>query len=127
MKHTISFRMWEMKRGLIIKLYQEEEWPLKQVLKRIRSDTFNPRFIHPALGYYNPAIDRPKAELTSSQWPMTMSYGMLPEDVNNDSAARFYTTAPSGMFMHQPAQFTPFPPQSDWFHTPDCQLVYQPS
>lgn len=44
MKHTISFRMWEMKRGLIIKLYQEEEWPLKQVLKRIRSDTFNPRW-----------------------------------------------------------------------------------
>ncbi|KJK63753.1 Clr5 domain protein [Aspergillus parasiticus SU-1] len=241
MKHTISFRMWEMKRGLIIKLYQEEEWPLKQVLKRIRSDTFNPsetqlrsrlkkwgvtklsrrrsqnkfimshcedlssesclkspvysgdemahsastshsttkddfhtpergdtmhemqtasgiiphdsfhssasamsaitpsweyhdvspgyhsRFIHPALNYYNPAMDRPKAELTSSQWPMTMSYGMLPEDVNNDSAARFYTTAPSGMFMHQPAQFTPFPPQSDWFHAPDCQLVYQPS
>lgn len=33
-----------MKRGLIIKLYQEEEWPLKQVLKRIRSDTFNPRW-----------------------------------------------------------------------------------
>ncbi|KAE8369030.1 hypothetical protein BDV27DRAFT_121530 [Aspergillus caelatus] len=240
MKHTISFRMWEMKRGLIIKLYQEEEWPLKQVLKRIRSDTFNPsetqlrsrlkkwgvtklsrrrsqnkfimshheslsnescfkspvyssdetahsttmshsttkedfytpergdtmhdkqtscgiiphesfhssttamsavnpsweyhevspgyypRFSHPALDFYNPAIERPRAELASSQWPMTMSYGMLPEDVTHDSATRFYATAPSGMFMHQPAHFTSFP-QSDWIQTPECQLVYQPS
>ncbi|KAB8261646.1 hypothetical protein BDV32DRAFT_121235 [Aspergillus pseudonomiae] len=238
MKHTISFRMWEMKRGLIIKLYQEEEWPLKQVLKRIRSETFNPsetqlrsrlkkwgvtklsrrrsqnkfimshhedlsnesgfksplhsgdemvhsatmshstsrddfytpergdtmhdtqkatgtmphnafhssatamsaispsweyhdvspgygpRYIHPGLDYYNPAMERSRAELSSSPWAMNMSYVMLPED---DSAARFYTTAHSGMFMHQPAQATAFPTQSDWFHTPECQLIYQPS
>jgi hypothetical protein len=29
---------------LIAKLYKEEEWPLKQVIKKIRSDNFNPRW-----------------------------------------------------------------------------------
>ena len=72
-------------------------------------------------------MERPRAELTSSQWPMIMGYGILPEDATHESAARFYTTEPSGMFMHQPVQFTSFSPQSDWVHTPDCQLVYQPS
>ncbi|KAE8329696.1 hypothetical protein BDV39DRAFT_171210 [Aspergillus sergii] len=42
MKNTISSTAWEKRKGLIIKLYQEEDWPLKQVLKSIRSDTFNP-------------------------------------------------------------------------------------
>ncbi|KAE8380467.1 hypothetical protein BDV26DRAFT_135495 [Aspergillus bertholletiae] len=232
MKHTISFRMWEMKRDLIIKLYQEEEWPLKQVLKRIRSDTFNPsetqlrsrlkkwgvtklsrrrshnkfimshqdtsthkscftsssgngddmiystttsrsttkedfnaperadimpdsqparemiphnslhsspsvvsamspsweyhdvppgyypRFLHPTIDYYNPA--------TSSQWHPAMNYSMLPDNATHDSVARFYTAAPSGFFMHQPAQATPFL-QPEWIHPPGCHLAYQPS
>ncbi|KAB8228049.1 Clr5 domain-containing protein [Aspergillus alliaceus] len=42
MKHKIASNMWETKKGLIIQLYQDEEWPLKQVLKRIRTHTFNP-------------------------------------------------------------------------------------
>jgi hypothetical protein len=43
MKRRIASNMWERKKGLIVKLYQEERWPLKQVLKRVRSHTFNPR------------------------------------------------------------------------------------
>ncbi|KAB8233953.1 hypothetical protein ETB97_003280 [Aspergillus alliaceus] len=42
MKHNIASNMWERKKGLIVQLYQDEEWPLKQVLKRIRTHTFNP-------------------------------------------------------------------------------------
>lgn len=43
MKNAILSNVWEKKRGLISKLYMEEEWPLKQVIKQIRSDGFNPR------------------------------------------------------------------------------------
>ncbi|KAE8334459.1 hypothetical protein BDV24DRAFT_170173 [Aspergillus arachidicola] len=42
MKHRITFNMWEQKKGLIIQLYREEGWPLKQVIKRVRSDEFDP-------------------------------------------------------------------------------------
>ncbi|KAJ6098675.1 hypothetical protein N7467_000210 [Penicillium canescens] len=42
MKTSISSDVWEKKKGLIAKLYMEEEWPLKQVIKQIRSDDFNP-------------------------------------------------------------------------------------
>ncbi|KAL4917069.1 hypothetical protein BDW62DRAFT_89389 [Aspergillus aurantiobrunneus] len=34
--------VWEEKRALIAALYKDEEWPLKQVIKKIRSDNFNP-------------------------------------------------------------------------------------
>lgn len=43
MKTSISSCVWERKKALINKLYVEEEWPLKHVLKQIRSDDFNPR------------------------------------------------------------------------------------
>lgn len=43
MKTSISSDVWEKKKALIAKLYMEEEWPLKQVIKQIRSDDFNPR------------------------------------------------------------------------------------
>ncbi|KAF5858601.1 hypothetical protein ETB97_003994, partial [Aspergillus alliaceus] len=42
MKHLISFNTWEKKKDLIIQLYREEGWPLKQVIKRVRSHDFNP-------------------------------------------------------------------------------------
>ncbi|KAJ5201560.1 uncharacterized protein N7498_006223 [Penicillium cinerascens] len=42
MKTSISSDVWEKKKALIAKLYMEEEWPLKQVIKQIRSDDFNP-------------------------------------------------------------------------------------
>ncbi|KAJ5895532.1 hypothetical protein N7495_007223 [Penicillium taxi] len=42
MKTSISSDVWEKKKALIAKLYMEEEWPLKQVIKQIRSDNFNP-------------------------------------------------------------------------------------
>ncbi|PYH91279.1 hypothetical protein BO71DRAFT_53479 [Aspergillus ellipticus CBS 707.79] len=42
MKNSIPSDVWERKKGLIAKLYKEEEWPLKQVIKQIRSDDFNP-------------------------------------------------------------------------------------
>jgi hypothetical protein len=43
MKNTIPSDVWERKKALIAKLYKDEEWPLKQVIKQIRSDDFNPR------------------------------------------------------------------------------------
>jgi hypothetical protein len=43
MKTSIPSDVWEKKKALIAKLYKEEEWPLKQVIKKIRSDNFNPR------------------------------------------------------------------------------------
>ncbi|KAJ5698229.1 hypothetical protein N7462_000234 [Penicillium macrosclerotiorum] len=42
MKTSISSDIWEKKKALIAKLYMEEEWPLKQVIKQIRSDDFDP-------------------------------------------------------------------------------------
>jgi hypothetical protein len=45
MKTSISSDVWEKKKALIAKLYMEEEWPLKQVIKQIRSDDFNPRSV----------------------------------------------------------------------------------
>ncbi|KAF3385566.1 hypothetical protein F1880_001979 [Penicillium rolfsii] len=42
MKTSISSDVWEKKKAVIAKLYMEEEWPLKQVIKQIRSDDFNP-------------------------------------------------------------------------------------
>lgn len=42
MKTSIPADVWETKRAQIAVLYKEEEWPLKQVIKKIRSDDFNP-------------------------------------------------------------------------------------
>ncbi|OJJ84055.1 uncharacterized protein ASPGLDRAFT_127047 [Aspergillus glaucus CBS 516.65] len=42
MKNSIPSDVWEKKRALIAKLYKDEEWPLKQVIKQIRSEDFNP-------------------------------------------------------------------------------------
>ncbi|OJD22872.1 hypothetical protein ACJ73_05776 [Blastomyces percursus] len=42
MKNSIPSEVWEGKRAEIAVLYKEEEWPLKQVIKKIRSDDFNP-------------------------------------------------------------------------------------
>jgi hypothetical protein len=39
----ISSDVWEEKKALIAALYKDEEWPLKQVIKKIRSENFNPR------------------------------------------------------------------------------------
>lgn len=45
MKTSISSDVWETKKPLITRLYMQEEWPLKQVIKQIRSDDFNPRSV----------------------------------------------------------------------------------
>lgn len=45
MKNSIPSDVWEKKRALIAKLYKDEEWPLKQVIKQIRSEDFNPRYV----------------------------------------------------------------------------------
>ncbi|KAK1149979.1 hypothetical protein N8T08_003537 [Aspergillus melleus] len=42
MKNSIPSDVWERKKAMIAKLYKDEEWPLKQVIKKIRSDDFNP-------------------------------------------------------------------------------------
>jgi hypothetical protein len=42
MKTSISSDVWETKRPQIAKLYKEEEWPLKQVIKQIRTKDFDP-------------------------------------------------------------------------------------
>ncbi|KAF3492219.1 uncharacterized protein GIQ15_01736 [Arthroderma uncinatum] len=42
MKTTIPSDVWETKRSQISNLYTEEEWPLKQVMKKIRTENFNP-------------------------------------------------------------------------------------
>lgn len=39
----IAFNVWEEKKSLIIKLYREEGWPLKQVIKMTCSHNFSPR------------------------------------------------------------------------------------
>ncbi|KAF5857833.1 hypothetical protein ETB97_005207 [Aspergillus alliaceus] len=42
MKHQITSELWEKNKRVIVKLYRDEEWPLKQVIKRISSNDFNP-------------------------------------------------------------------------------------
>lgn len=42
MKTSIPADVWEKKKDLIARLYKDEEWPLKQVIKRIRTAEFNP-------------------------------------------------------------------------------------
>ncbi|PLB49569.1 hypothetical protein P170DRAFT_447214 [Aspergillus steynii IBT 23096] len=42
MKNSIPSDVWERKKSMIAQLYKDEEWPLKQVIKKIRSDDFNP-------------------------------------------------------------------------------------
>ncbi|KAL1848822.1 hypothetical protein Plec18170_007837 [Paecilomyces lecythidis] len=42
MKNVIPAELWEKNKALIIKYYTEEEWPLKQVIKKIRTADFNP-------------------------------------------------------------------------------------
>ncbi|KKK16679.1 hypothetical protein P175DRAFT_0492794 [Aspergillus ochraceoroseus IBT 24754] len=42
MKNSIPSDVWERKKALIASLYKDEEWPLKQVIKKIRSEDFNP-------------------------------------------------------------------------------------
>jgi hypothetical protein len=43
MKTSIPSDVWEKKKTLIARLYKDEEWPLKQVIKQIRTEDFNPR------------------------------------------------------------------------------------
>jgi hypothetical protein len=45
MKTSIPSDVWEKKKALIARLYKDEEWPLKQVIKQIRTDDFNPRLV----------------------------------------------------------------------------------
>ncbi|KAL4880328.1 hypothetical protein BJY04DRAFT_219322 [Aspergillus karnatakaensis] len=42
MKSAISPDIWETKRSLITKLYKDEEWPLKQVIKLVQTHDFHP-------------------------------------------------------------------------------------
>ncbi|KAL2812945.1 hypothetical protein BJX63DRAFT_432236 [Aspergillus granulosus] len=42
MKSVISPDIWENKRLLITKLYKDEEWPLKQVIKLVQTNDFHP-------------------------------------------------------------------------------------
>ncbi|KAI9375914.1 hypothetical protein BJX61DRAFT_492537 [Aspergillus egyptiacus] len=42
MKSAISPDIWETKRMLITKLYKDEEWPLKQVIKLVQTSDFHP-------------------------------------------------------------------------------------
>jgi hypothetical protein len=44
MKSAISPDIWETKRMLITKLYKDEEWPLKQVIKLVQTRDFHPRY-----------------------------------------------------------------------------------
>jgi hypothetical protein len=44
MKNSISREAWEKKKEVIANLYVKEDWPAMQVIKRIRSDGFNPRY-----------------------------------------------------------------------------------
>ncbi|KAL2802175.1 hypothetical protein BJX63DRAFT_415735 [Aspergillus granulosus] len=42
MRHDISVNVWESKRAVITKLYKDEEWPVKHVIKVIQTETFRP-------------------------------------------------------------------------------------
>ncbi|KAB8213377.1 hypothetical protein BDV33DRAFT_184887, partial [Aspergillus novoparasiticus] len=42
MKHQMSSDAWETNKPLIIELYKHEGWPVKHMLKRIRTSNFNP-------------------------------------------------------------------------------------
>jgi Clr5 domain len=50
MKTSIPSDVWEKKKALIARLYKDEEWPLKQVIKQIRTSDFNPRCVSSCLG-----------------------------------------------------------------------------
>jgi hypothetical protein len=39
---VISHEEWDGQRENITKLYGEQEWPLKQVIKKLRTKDFNP-------------------------------------------------------------------------------------
>ena len=39
---AISFRSWENHKPEILRLYFDEEYPLKLVMKRLRTDDFDP-------------------------------------------------------------------------------------
>jgi hypothetical protein len=43
MKTSITSDVWEKKKALIYKLYMEDKWPLKQIIKKITTDGFNLR------------------------------------------------------------------------------------
>ncbi|KAB8213984.1 hypothetical protein BDV33DRAFT_209698 [Aspergillus novoparasiticus] len=42
MKHKSAPDIWEKKKHLIIDLYKHEGWPVKQVIKKVRTGDFNP-------------------------------------------------------------------------------------
>lgn len=54
MKRSIPSDVWETKKAVIARLYKDEEWPLKQVTKQIRSADFNPRYVSVASGEETP-------------------------------------------------------------------------
>jgi len=43
MKHSIPPELWEKNKPDIVYYYVNEEWPLKQVIKKIRTKDFHPR------------------------------------------------------------------------------------
>lgn len=45
MAALIPSEVWEEKRSQIARLYKDEDWPLKQVIKKLRSDNFNPTYV----------------------------------------------------------------------------------
>jgi hypothetical protein len=57
MKTSIPSDVWEKKKALIARLYKDEEWPLKQVIKQIRTEDFNPRYV--CLAYSAAGLVRP--------------------------------------------------------------------
>jgi hypothetical protein len=46
--NTISPETWAEMKEPISKLYTQEEWPLKQVIKKLKSDKFNPTSVYRA-------------------------------------------------------------------------------
>lgn len=50
MKNNIPSYEWEKRKDLITKLYRDDGWPLKLVIRQIRSRDFNPRFDVPQTG-----------------------------------------------------------------------------
>ena len=128
MKNSIPSDVWEKKRALIAKLYKDEEWPLKQVIKQIRSEDFNPRYVfcHLLSAQCQPTNLSSETQLRSrlKKWRVTKPSRQTrkksqettaddsdPDDFSKDHSS---TTSSTPRPSSQPAAKETLNPEVDW-------------
>ncbi|GAB1196123.1 hypothetical protein APSETT444_005389 [Aspergillus pseudonomiae] len=145
MKNTIPSDVWERKKALIAKLYKDEEWPLKQVIKQIRSDDFNPRLkkwrvtkpsrqtrkksqddqpdvngdssSHEAGSPKDETPISPKTQLCSTQKPDTVLSSSEPDFYMGDGSYTHHDFPTTGSFNNQNAS-------NAWAHDRDSSVPH---